>query len=434
MTGVTGVLERLGISLACCEPQREETAILQECCAPKKDMDLVHAELMEWREHHLEMEEAARRRKESADRARKYIDGVVQFNSRELQKLSRMSKDSLYKLQTFWGSTTRAVMLLQTPLTDDPGTFSPHEDDDMKRFRMDPRNYKIVLVNDAFTRITGLGSHIGHNHAFLFGKATDTLKLKVLEMSLSRSVDAKIHNLILYLRSEKKETPVMCNVTYVPLNDQFFNPVYHCLSLETAGVPSSDVLRYEASKADFAGACKKTQNMINVVRARDPDVQASRIGRALEVNQQVEKDAAQRRRQDTASMPITLRRNPSNCETVYESRVICGDDSEKGKVRNLTRNPKDVMDDKGGSGSRDPHFRKLMHHVGNLETKRYQRAVEAGFLIRNDPAELGNLARTAREIRQVHGTSHPSHSELQDKLRQAKLKVSRTRSHPQNSS
>ena len=55
-----------------------ETAMLQECCAPHKDMDIVHAEITEWRDHHKELEEEVKHRREAKESARKSVDGQVQ--------------------------------------------------------------------------------------------------------------------------------------------------------------------------------------------------------------------------------------------------------------------------------------------------------------------------------------------------------------------
>jgi len=444
--------------------------MIQECCAPQKDMGMVHAELMEWREHHGELEEAAKRRKEAKDKARRYIDGKVQvlmsgplliagfrraaatvlacacnaacdcsaplaaraitsvflcrrveqFNREELHKLSKMARDSLTRLQAVWGSKDKAVMVLETPHVNHPAVFSANEDDNMKRIRMDPHNYIVVLVNDAFASITGKTSRvIGHSYTWLIGQATDKLKLKLLEMSLSRSTEAKVENIVLYLREGKTETPMRCTATYYPLYDYHFNPVYHCLCITILGAPVHDVVQYLVSKQTFAGACKKTENMVNIVRARDPDIQAHRIGEMLYLNQVMEAEAAERRRHESPTMPATLRKNINVKDK--ESLVIAGDDGEKGKIRTLTHNPENVMDDKGGSHSRDPHFRKLFARVGLLETKRYQRAVEAGFFIRNDPAELCDLARTTQQVREVHGMSHPTQLELDEKLKRSRL-------------
>jgi len=46
------------------------------------------------------------------------------------------------KLQLVWGNRDKAVIVLSCP-KGDPNAFTPQESDVFKRYRMDPKNYKV---------------------------------------------------------------------------------------------------------------------------------------------------------------------------------------------------------------------------------------------------------------------------------------------------
>jgi len=86
----------------------------------------------------------------------------AQFTDRESAQLKRMDNDSKHVLQKLWGSADKAIMLLATPIVN-TYCFSDHESDEHRRFRMDPYNYRITMVNDAFSTIVGRCGAEGKN-------------------------------------------------------------------------------------------------------------------------------------------------------------------------------------------------------------------------------------------------------------------------------
>ena len=86
----------------------------------------------------------------------------AQFTDRESAQLKRMDNDSKHVLQKLWGSADKAIMVLATPIVN-TYCFSDHESDEHRRFRMDPYNYRIMMVNDAFSTIVGRCGAEGKN-------------------------------------------------------------------------------------------------------------------------------------------------------------------------------------------------------------------------------------------------------------------------------